>query len=41
MLEIKHGYKLELQTSEIMKLFGNSKKLIDKSKTGENVPRLK
>ena len=40
-LKIKHGYKLELQTPETMKLFGNSKKLIDKSKTGENVARLK
>ena len=33
----KKGYKLELQTPKTMKLFGSSKKLIDKTKTGENV----
>ena len=37
MYQIKDGYKLELQTPETMKLFGNTKKLIDKTKNGENV----
>ena len=36
----KDGYKLELQTPESMKLFGSSKKLIDKTKNGENVSSL-
>ena len=35
--KIKDGYKLELQTLEKMKLFGSTKKLIDKTKNGENV----
>ena len=30
--KIKHGYKLELQTPETMKLFGSTKKLIDEIK---------
>ena len=30
--KIKDGYKLELQTPETMKLFGSTKKLIDKIK---------
>ena len=38
--EIKDGYKLELQTPETMKLFGSTKKLIDKTKNGENIPSL-
>ena len=38
--KIKDGYKLELQTPESMKLFGSTKKLIDKTKNGENVPNL-
>ena len=38
--EIKYGYKLELQTPETMKLFGSTKKLIDKTKNGENIPSL-
>ena len=38
--KIKGGYKLELQTSETMKLLGSTKKLIDKTKNGENVPSL-
>ena len=38
--KIKDGYKLELQTPETMKLFGNTKKLIDKTKDGETVPSL-
>ena len=37
MLKIEDGYKLELQTSETMKLFGSTKKLIDKIKNRENV----
>ena len=37
-LKKKNGYKLELQTPETIKLFGSTKKLIDKTKTGENVP---
>ena len=32
--------KLELQTPETMKLFGGTKKLIDKTKVGENLPSL-
>ena len=31
---------LELQTPETMNLFGSTKKLIDKTKNGENVPSL-
>ena len=38
MFKIKDGYKLELQTPEIQKSFGNTKKLIDKTKNGKNVP---
>ena len=34
------GYKLELLTEEIMQLLGSSKKVIDKNKDGEIVPRL-
>ena len=37
---IKDGYKLEIQTHETMKLFGSTRKLIDKTKNGENVPTL-
>ena len=37
---MKNGYKLELQTLETMKLFGSTKKLIHKTKNGENVPSL-
>ena len=39
-LKMKIGYKLELQTLETMKLFGSTKKLIHKTKNGENVPSL-
>ena len=35
--KIKNGYKLELQTPETMKLFDNTKELIDKTKNGVNV----
>ena len=38
--EIKDGYKLELQRLETVKLFGSKEKLIDKTKSGENVPSL-
>ena len=31
---------VELQTPETMNLFGSTKKLIDKTKNGENVPSL-
>ena len=37
---IKDGYKLELQTPETTKLFGSTKKLIDKSQNEEKVPSL-
>ena len=37
---IKVGYKLESQTPETLKLFGSTKKLIDKKKKGEKVPSL-
>ena len=40
MFKIKYGYKLQLQIFEIMKLFGSTEKLIDKTKNGENVPSL-
>ena len=33
--KIKDGYKLELQTSETMKLFGSTRKLIGKTKNEE------
>ena len=36
---IKNGYKLELLTSETMKLLGSTKKVADKDKNGENVPK--
>ena len=36
--KIKYGYKLELLTPETMKLLGNTKKVVDKDKNGENVP---
>ena len=34
------NYKLELQIPETMKLFGSTKKLIEKTKNWENVPSL-
>ena len=40
MFRIKDGYNVELQTPEIMKRIGSTKKLIDKTKNGENVPSL-
>ena len=38
--KIKTGYKLELLTLETMKLIGSTKKVVDKDKNGENVPKL-
>ena len=38
--KIKIGYKLELLAEETMQLLGSSKKLIDKNKNGEILPRL-
>ena len=38
--KVKTGYKLELLTEETMQLLGSSKKVIDKNKDGEIVPRL-
>ena len=38
--KIKNGYKLELLTPETMKLLGNTKKVVDKDKNGENAPKL-
>ena len=39
--KIKTSYKLELLTSETVKLLGSAKKDVDKDKDGENVPKLK
>ena len=38
--KIINGYKLELLTPEAMKLLGSTKKIVDKDKNGENVPKL-
>ena len=38
--KIKTGYKLELLSPEAMKLLGSTKKVVDKDKNGENVPKL-
>ena len=38
--KIKTGYKLELLTPETMKLLGSTKKVVDKDKNSENVPKL-
>ena len=38
--KIKTRYKLELLTPETMKLLGSTKKVFDKDKNGENVPKL-
>ena len=38
--KIKNGYKLELLTPETMKLLGSTKKIVDKDKNGECVPKL-
>ena len=38
--KIKTGYKLELLSPETMKLLVSTKKVVDKNKNGENVPKL-
>ena len=38
--KIKADYKLELLTKKTMQLLGSSKKVVDKNKNGELVPRL-
>ena len=38
--KITNGYKLELLTPETMKLLGRTKKVVDKDKNEENVPKL-
>ena len=38
--KMKTGYKLELLTSETMKLLGSTKKVVDKDENSENVPKL-
>ena len=40
MSKIRDVYKLKLQTLETMKLFGITKKLIDKTKNGEDIASL-
>ena len=40
MFKIGYGCKLELEMPETMKLFRNTKKSIDKTKTGEKIPSL-
>ena len=40
MFKIKDGDKLELQTPETMKLFGSTKKLIDKKNNREKLESL-
>ena len=37
---MKDGYNLELQTPETVKLFGSTKKLLDKTKNGEKITSL-
>ena len=41
MFKIKDGYKLELQAQKNKKVFGSIKKLIDKTRNGENAPSIK
>ena len=40
MIQIQDGYKLELGMPEAMKLFGSTKKIVDKTKNEEKVPSL-
>ena len=40
MFKLKDEYRLELQTSETVKLFGSTKELIEKTKNRQNVPSL-
>ena len=39
-IQIKNGYKLELLTPETMKLLGSTKKVVNKNKNGEQVPKI-
>ena len=39
--KIKDGHKLELQAPKTKKVFGSIKKLIDKTRNGENAPSIK
>ena len=41
LFKVKTGYKLELLSSETMKLLGCVKKDVDQDKDGEDVPKLK
>ena len=38
--KIKNGYKPELLTAETTKFLGSTKKVVDKNKNGENIPKL-
>ena len=38
--KIKSGHKIELLIPETMKLLGSTKKVVEKDKNGENVPKL-
>ena len=38
--KLKNGYKIELLTPETMKLLGSTKKVVDKDKNGQNLPKL-
>ena len=38
--KVTDGYKLELQTPETIKLLSSTKKLIQKTTNGQNVPSL-
>ena len=40
MFKVKYGFKQELKTPETIKLFGSTKKLIEKTKNIKNVPSL-
>ena len=40
MFKIKYGFKLELKPPETIKLFGSTKKLIEKTKNRKNIPSL-
>ena len=39
-LKIKTGYKLELLSTETMKVLGNTRKDVHQDKDGEDVPKL-
>ena len=40
MFKTKDWYKLEVKTSEAMKVFGSTRKLVDKTNNEKNVPNL-